>query len=215
MPKHLDLALRSAEGRGASAQQLANLKRMGEVFIRFTREGSAPAGAAPELPLPDLGPAPTATPAAATAPVGAAAAAPPVSRPFAPGSAPSAIPGGPSAGTCGMCGSGFEVGRGNLHIGAAGGVSGIGAYLVARFFGLIGALALLAGIGSLGMFVALIGTRVRCSGCGVLPDPGEAPPELARRAWTQRIGFLVGAILLAATSVGLAVFWLYFAASYA
>lgn len=49
-PKHVDEAMRRAEGEGAQATQLANLKRVGDALVEFARPVGvpmAPAGSAP------------------------------------------------------------------------------------------------------------------------------------------------------------------------
>lgn len=186
MPKHLDLALTEAERGGATAQQLANLKRIGDAYLRFLREAqpSAPAAVSSfaDLPVPEPIDAPR--PAAERGP-----------------------------GRCGFCGAAIEVGHGAVSVGKLGGVGTAAGAVVGWLFGCIGGLALWAAFGAVALLVGAIGTHLRCSSCGAAPDSHEVTSALRAKLLTRRALLGGGSVALAAAAVALALIWLSLAAA--
>ena len=218
-PKHLDLALAGAERRGGTPQQLANLKRIGEVALRFhamRRASTPPQGPVPEMP--GLGaelPVPEARESGASA-GGSGLETEAVASSRRPSRAPivgtvddrllaraMAASHAPSAVSCPDCGGGLVVYPGPIkpgQAGAAGGVVGVG---LTFLFGAAVVCAVAGFLGAIGTLINLLTTQVRCSRCSRIATGSEVPEDLETELRRARIrGALEVAGLLALSGAG-------------
>ncbi len=183
LPKHVDDAMRRAESEGASAHQLANLKRVGDALVAFARE----------------------VPRAATSSAGGV--------PVTTNSIPlSAEHGGRCTVCSGLLSIDLPAEGGGLAARVGGGIGAVGSFVAVRLFGCFGVLTfLLAGAAVLALYRALT-TRPKCTQCGRIAPREELSTALQddldgarRKAFLGAGGFALGAGVMFVVWVGIAI----------
>ena len=198
LPRHVDMALRQEENNGASGQRLANLQKIGDRVVQFSRERGA------EYTL------------AAPPPASAGGLALDVAVPARPSGTMARAPAsdtGPkdwrsfkhSSERCGCENSELFLDDGaDLLMKLAGG-SGMFGFVVFYLVGLLGGLGTLAGLLALSFFVSSITVRYRCMTCRASCAPDDRDDAMALHA--ARLKYFVLAGIAAAASIALWLWW--------
>lgn len=95
-----------------------------------------------------------------------------------------------------------------LGYGPIGGVIGIGGVILWRFFGLLLGGAIVCAVGALCGLVSAVFLGYQCSQCSTKPQSSLLSKDERGDFWRRKLGFLIGATLLAAGSIVLFVLFL-------
>lgn len=196
LPRHVDEALRREEAAGASGQRLANLKKIGDRLVEFSREHAfAPpldpdpsgGGRALDVEMP-------AKKAATMAPERAGGAGPRDWRKFK-----------SSTERCACESSELYLDDGaDLMLKLAGG-SGIFGFVVFYMVGVLGGIGTMAGLLAISLFASSVTVRYRCMTCRASCAPDDRDDAIALHA--ARLKYFVLAGIAGAISVGMWLWW--------